>query len=256
VATYAVGDIQGCYDSLVALLERVGFQRASDRLWLVGDLVNRGPKSLAVLRFLADLGDRATCVLGNHDLHLIARHCGVDAAKDGDTLDDVLDAQDADVLIDWLVRRPLLHRADVGGTRYAMVHAGLHPAWTVDQAAALADGFAERLTDPTRRIALLETSPKELRTLITLRTCHADGTPCKHKGPPEDAPKGCLPWFAVPGRRSAGEAITFGHWSALGFRRGADYLALDTGCVWGGTLTAVRLDDGRRYSEPARERPR
>lgn len=254
MSTYVIGDVQGCYDTLVALLKRVSFDRKKDRAWFVGDLVNRGPKSLEVLRFIKDLGRSATAVLGNHDLHLIGRHAGIRRAKDGDTLDAVLAAPDAEALIQWLAERPLLFREGP----VTLVHAGLRPEWTLADAERAAVSLATRIRDPNARRALYERDeyPPELKALATIRTCHVDGTLCKHNGTPETAPKGCHPWFEVAGRKSHGEStILFGHWSALGYRKGDDYVALDSGCVWGRTLTAYRLEDGRTFSEPAVESP-
>lgn len=247
MATYVIGDVQGCFAELSALLKRVAYDPARDRLWLVGDLVNRGPKSLEVLRFLRDQGDRVTAVLGNHDLHLLARYVGAVGPKQGDTLQEVLAAPDVDQLMDWLSHRPLLHTED----EWTMVHAGLKPEWTVEDAAREARHYEVRLRTPETRLQLFSQAafPEPLRALTTIRTCRIDGTLCRHNGTPESAPADCLPWYAHPARRSAGRQIVFGHWSALGVRRGPDYLALDSGCVWGGSLTAFRIEDGFMTSE-------
>ena len=270
MATYAIGDVHGCFKTLKRLLERIGFDRREDRLWLVGDLVNRGPRSLEVLRWAAENDDRLVAVLGNHDLHLLARASGVAAAKRRDTLDEVLEAPDADDLLDWLAARPLLHRED----GWVMVHAGLFPAWTVEDAertareteAALAGeealdllaAFGEKV--PARwddRLRGLERAQAALAGFAKLRTLSRDGVTCpEFSGPPADAPKGCLSWFEHPGRRSRGARIVFGHWAALGLYREDGLAGLDSGAAWGRALTALRLDDrdgGEVFQERARE---
>jgi bis(5'-nucleosyl)-tetraphosphatase (symmetrical) len=267
LALYAIGDVQGCYRTLQRLLRRIHFDAARDRLWLVGDLVNRGPDSLAVLRWARRLGPRLTVVLGNHDLHLIGRSLGVRARKPRDTLDDVLFARDGRALVDWLRSRPLLHR----DRRRLLVHAGLHPAWTPAQAAVLARGAETVLRGRRPEEAILAMrgelprwgpgiSRKDrlrltVQTLTTLRTCRPSGHPADgFSGSPEDAPRGHMPWFDVPGRRSRGATVICGHWAALGLHIVRHKLiALDTGCVWGRELTAVRLDDGAVYQEPNAE---
>lgn len=252
MATYVIGDVQGCFDTLTALLRQIDYRQDRDHLWFVGDLVNRGPRSLDVLRFLRDQGDRVVAVLGNHDLHLLSRYVGASKAKQGDTLEEILAAPDVDELIDWLAKRPLLHTAQ----DWTMVHAGLKPEWTLADATREARRYEAMLRTQAARTRLFATPafPPSLRALTTLRTCHDDGTPCRHNGPPETAPAGCLPWFSHPRRKSSGSRIVFGHWAALGVRRGSDYLGLDSGCVWGESLTAFRLDDERLFTEPARER--
>jgi bis(5'-nucleosyl)-tetraphosphatase (symmetrical) len=268
MATFAIGDIHGCFDTLQALLRRLRFDPRSDRLWLVGDLVNRGPKSLAVLRWAADLGDRATVVLGNHDLHLLGRALGIAAAKRRDTLADLLDAPDCDDLLRWLRTRPLLHRQD----DVVMIHAGLFPSWTVDKAERMAR-LAEAQLQGTEGLKLLQSveqknaerwksgMPDGERARITLaglarmRTLQEDGRMCpEFSGPPKDAPKGCVPWFAVPGRKSAGSLVIFGHWAALGLWVGEGVIGLDSGCAWGQALTALRLEDLKLFQEPAVEK--
>jgi bis(5'-nucleosyl)-tetraphosphatase (symmetrical) len=258
MATYAIGDLQGCYDEFRALLDRLDFDPARDRLWLVGDLVNRGPGSLAVLRFVRSLGDAAITVLGNHDLHLLAVAAASGRGrKRGDTLDEVLSAPDRDELLHWLQWRPLLH-ADPA-LDCTLVHAGLPPQWDVALAAACAreveaalrgaarEFYADMYGNEPDRWSPDLTGVQRLRftvnCLTRMRYCTADGRLLlKPKGPPAEAPPEALPWFRVPGRLSAGTRIVFGHWSALGFHDGDDVLALDTGCVWGGRLTAARLD--------------
>lgn len=249
MATYAIGDVQGCATTLERLLVRIGFA-GHDRLWLVGDLVNRGPRSADVLRLVRGLGERAVVVLGNHDLHLLARAAGLEPAKRRDTLDDVLSAPDRAPLLDWLRTRPLLHRDGA----WLMVHAGLLPAWTVDEAEARAREVEALLAQGRLAELLGDSRPaRSLRVLTRLRTCRDDGRLCDFDGAPEDAPDGCQPWFSSPKRRSTEVTVLFGHWSALGLHLGADAIGLDTGCVWGRTLTALRLEDRAVFSEPARE---
>jgi bis(5'-nucleosyl)-tetraphosphatase (symmetrical) len=251
MATYAIGDVQGCAATLERLLARCGFSPARDRLWLVGDLVNRGPGSLAVLRRVRDLGERAVAVLGNHDLHLLARAAGVAAARPGDTLDEVLGAPDRDELLAWLRARPLLHREG----SWVLVHAGLLPAWTVDEAAAAARAAEALLRGPRAAdvLARVKRHPA-LLALTRLRTCTADGTPSlSFKDHPRDAPPGFQPWFEVPGRRSESATIVFGHWAALGLHIAPGLYGLDTGCCWGHHLTALRLDDRTLLQEPVQD---
>jgi bis(5'-nucleosyl)-tetraphosphatase (symmetrical) len=263
-ATYAIGDIQGCFEPLERLLERVRFG-PRDRAWLVGDLVNRGPLSLEVLRWARRLGARATVVLGNHDLSLLACAAGVRRIRKRDTFQRVLRARDAEPLLEWLARRPFLHREG----RRVMVHAGLHPAWTLEQATALADELSRALRRKRREtLEAIERVPpssvwkdalrgdQRLSTIAAVltrsRTCTLDGRMrFDYTGPPHRAPVNCRPWFAIPWRRSRRAAIVFGHWAALGFHRAPGVLALDSGCVRGQALTAVRLDDGQVFQEPA-----
>jgi len=257
VARYAIGDIQGCMASLERLLSLVAFSPAHDELWLVGDLVNRGPRSLDVLRWAMSLGPRVTSVLGNHDLHLLARAAGAAEAKKRDTLDEVLAEPDLGRLVDWLRQRPLFH-ADA---TTALVHAGLHPAWTIDQARSLADELAVQLRGPAWRAFLAQTSnggrpPRwddrlggadRWRSLlgwfVRARTVRPDGRLDEFDGPPAQAPPGCAAWFALPDRAWTTHTVVFGHWAALGLEIGQRHLGIDTGCVWGKSLTAIRLDD-------------
>ena len=258
MATFAVGDVQGCYDELQRLLERIDFDAAEDRLWFTGDLVNRGPCSLATLRFVKSLGERAVCVLGNHDLHLLAVAAGTAERRHNDTLDEVLAAPDRDELLDWLRRRLVLHHDGILG--YTLVHAGLPPQWDLALATACAreletvlrgDGAAEFFrqmygNEPRRWSPELKDTDR-LRFIVNcftrMRYCSVEGDlDFKAKGAPGSQPAGYLPWYAVPGRKSAGLHILFGHWSTLGEVEGHEIYNLDTGCVWGGRLTALRLD--------------
>ena len=261
MATFAIGDVQGCFSALRELLAQMQFDPDSDRLWFVGDLVNRGPASAATLRFVRHLGDRAVCVLGNHDLHLIAVAAGCAKLHADDTVADVLDAPDCDQLLAWLRARPLMH-VDRG---YALVHAGLLPAWTIEQAAALAREVEDALrsADYVRLLAEMYgnqpalwsdslVGAARLRIVINamtrLRVCTAEGEmDLDYKGEAADLPPGRWPWFAVPGRASGGTPVIFGHWSALGLVLEPDVIGLDTGCVWGRQLSAVRLEDHRLF---------
>jgi bis(5'-nucleosyl)-tetraphosphatase (symmetrical) len=261
VTTYAIGDIQGCHDEFRELLDRIGFDAAKDTLWLVGDLVSRGPKSLETLRYVRSLGDAAITVLGNHDLNLLAVAAGVRKPHRSDRVDDVLDAPDRDELMRWLRSRKMMH---VHG-EYAMVHAGLLPQWTVPRAHELAAEVENALTGPSHVEFLTRmygneparwdeslTGYHRLRVIVNamtrLRLCDADGNmELNHKTGPEGAPEGYMPWFEVPGRASAGTSILFGHWAALGLKLTGDVLAIDSGCVWGRSLTAVRLEDRQLF---------
>lgn len=258
MAVYAIGDIQGCFDELEKLLAAIAFDRDRDTLWFTGDLVNRGPDSLKVLRFVWDLGARAVTVLGNHDLHLLAVTQGHEQYHRKDTFDDVLAAPDRAGLVEWLRWRPLLHHdAALGLT---LVHAGLPPQWNLALALACA-GEVEAALRGADYSAYLEhmygnepecwsenlTGQDRLRFITNcftrLRFCDAQGNlALEEKGPPGSAPAPYLPWFAVPGRRNADLNIVFGHWSTLGPRHDTGIFPLDTGCLWGGSLTALRLD--------------
>lgn len=264
MATYAIGDIQGCFSSFRQLLELVGFNAGRDRLWLVGDLVNRGPQSLETLRFVRELGEAAVVVHGNHDLHLLMVDAGFGKKNHDDTLAPILNAPDRGALMSWLRSRPLMH---VEG-EYALVHAGLLPQWTVSKALSLAQEVAEALTAANWREFLSHLYGSKpaawqdslhgwdrLRLIVNamtrMRFCSAEGDiEFRTKGPAHQPPAGCLPWFAVPGRRSSDHTIVCGHWSALGLRIEPNLLALDSGCLWGGTLTAVRLEDRKIFQMP------
>ena len=257
MTTWAIGDVQGCYDELRSLLDRIGFDPAGDRLWFAGDLVNRGPKSLEVLRFVRDIG--AVTVLGNHDLHLLASARLPQYRKRKDTLGRVLAAPDADELLDWLHRRPLLHHDPDSG--YTLIHAGLPPQWDLDRARACAREVETVLRgpdyshffddmygdDPVQWSDDLDGNAR-LRYIVNcftrLRYCDARGRlALQEKGPPGSQPPGFRPWFAWPQRRSRDMNILFGHWSTLGAYDGDGVHALDTGCLWGGKLTALRIEE-------------
>jgi bis(5'-nucleosyl)-tetraphosphatase (symmetrical) len=269
MATYAIGDIQGCFRSFSQLLDSFGFNPDRDRLWLVGDLVNRGPDSLRTLRFVRQLGTRAVCVLGNHDLHLIAVAAGCAKLRSDDTLTDVLNAPDCGELVDWLRHQPLLHR----DRAHAMVHAGLLPDWSIDIALGLAQEVERALrasdyrsllanmygNDPDRWDATLSGFAR-LRVIVNamtrMRVCSADGRmDARFSGEPQNIPPGMLPWFDVPGRASRDACVIFGHWSALGLVLRPDVVALDTGCLWGRQLSALRLEDRRLFQLSCAEAP-
>lgn len=260
MATYAIGDIQGCDDEFAQLLSAIDFSASRDTLWLVGDLVNRGPRSLEVLRRVRALDAAVVAVLGNHDLHLLAATLSPnEALKPKDTLQQILGAPDRDGLIDWLRHRPMLHHD--AGLGYTMIHAGLPPQWDLATAQSCARELEETLRDNKRCRELFAhmygdqpdlwsddlAGIDRLRFITNcftrMRYCRADGQlELKFKGPVQDASQGVMPWFKVPGRRSRDTRIVFGHWSALGYYDADGVLAIDTGCVWGDKLCAVRLD--------------
>jgi bis(5'-nucleosyl)-tetraphosphatase (symmetrical) len=258
MAVYAIGDVQGCYEELRELLEQIAFDPGRDRLWLTGDLVNRGPGSLETLRFVRGLGDAATTVLGNHDLHLLAVAAGGGRGlRRADTLGPILAAPDRDELLDWLARQPLMVRdATLGWT---MVHAGLAPEWDLDLALRCAEDVSRAMqsspaefyaamygNDPDRwsdDLAGLDRLRFTVNCMTRVRFVARDGRLLlKYKGGLDGAPAGADPWFRAPGRRTRGERVVFGHWSALGYYAGDGVVSLDSGCVWGGALTAQRLD--------------
>ena len=258
---WAVGDVQGSRDALDRLIAEVGFSPSRDRLWLLGDLVNRGPDSLGVLRLLRDLGDAAVCLLGNHDWHLLAVAAGVRPKHRTDTLDAVLDAPDRDAWLAWLRGR----RMAVHAHGWLLLHAGVAPAWTLEETLALAGSLEEALrTEPPRDLLAVlfgnepslwadVASPDDrlrftLNALTRIRFVDAatGRLEFKGKGSPATAAAGQVPWFDAPDRRTRGTPIAFGHWSTLGLLERPDLLSLDTGCAWGGSLTAVRIDGESR----------
>lgn len=266
MAVYAVGDIQGCYAPLQKLLAKLPFDPERDRLWTVGDLVNRGPDSLGVLRWALRC-DYLTTVLGNHDIHLLMRSWGLAKAKRRDTLEDVLEAPDCQVLLAWLRQRPLLYREG----NVLLFHGGLHPSWSVEEAEDLArevedtlrsDRAQELLSLPESKIperwdGKLSGLPRlrlALRIFTTLRIFGPGGDMAfNFSGSPALAPVGYLPWFAVPGRKAQGQTLVFGHWASLGLKLAPGFFALDSGCVWGRELTAVRLTDQAIFQVPGVE---
>lgn len=253
---YAIGDIQGCRPKMNELLDRIHEQDRDARLVFVGDLVNRGPQSLETLRQVRALGERAAVVLGNHDLHLLAVSQGIRPAHRTDTIDDILAAPDRDELIDWVRRRPLALLEN----GHLLVHAGVLPQWTAQQVMALAGEVESALRGPDW-VAFLRTmygneparwddglqGADRLRCIINaltrIRFCSPDGTmDLRSKGAQPDEP-GYLPWFEAPGRRTEDVTVVFGHWSTLGLMMRENVISLDTGCLWGGKLSAVRLPD-------------
>jgi bis(5'-nucleosyl)-tetraphosphatase (symmetrical) len=266
MALYAIGDIQGCHAEFCQLLDLIAFSPDTDRLWLVGDLVNRGPESLEVLREARRLGNAATTVLGNHDFHLLTVAAGHRRPHRSDTLDAILAAPDRDELVAWLTARPLVV---IEGERL-MVHAGLLPQWTPATALMLSREVQAMMASENAHEflgVLYGDEPKawsdeltgydRLRVAVNactrLRFCMADGTmEFREKRGPEHAPDGFLPWFAQPTRLSARMTIVCGHWSTHELLLAPNVLMLDSGCLWGGTLTGVRLDDRRVFQVPSR----
>ena len=264
MATYAIGDIQGCMSALQRLLDHIKFDQTQDRLWFVGDLVNRGPHSLDVLRFVKQLGSAAVTVLGNHDIHLLAMWSHVTQPGRKDTLQPVLSAPDADELLHWLRFQPLLH-SEHG---FVMIHAGMLPSWSMAEATARArevedalqsDNFNELLpaiyfrkgakssahTSANERLGL------STNVLTRLRVCTVEGVPnFSFKGPPHEAPPGYFPWFQIPNRVTQHDTIIIGHWSALGIVQEEHLVALDGGCVWGRELVTMRLEDRQLFRVP------
>lgn len=267
MAVFAIGDVQGCFAELLALLELIDFNPDQDQLWFAGDLVNRGPKSLDTLRFVRDLGPTAITVLGNHDLHLLAAAHDYPLSKDDHTLDAILGAPDREVLIDWLRRQPLLHHdASLG---YTIVHAGLPPQWDL----ATAQHCAQEVETVLRSARLPEflshmkgkqpdlwsedlTGWDRLRFIVNcftrIRYCNKAGQlEFKSKGPPGTQQDGYYPWFEIPARASRDMKIIFGHWSTLGPRNDPDIYPIDSACLWGGRLTALRIDSApQRFELP------
>ena len=258
MALYAIGDIQGCDTELGALLSKLDFSPDRDRVWFVGDLVNRGPESLRALRRIRSLGDAATVTLGNHDLHLLAVALGLAKLRSDDTLDDILAAPDRDALLEWLVTRPLMHEDPE--LNLCLLHAGLAPQWDVPTARACAREVERALRHDPRRLltqmygdepsewdASLEDAER-LRFIANcftrLRYVDPDGRlKLRAKGSPQKAQKKALiPWFEANNARWHGPRIVFGHWSTLGYFTNAHVTGLDSGCVWGGSLTVLRLD--------------
>jgi bis(5'-nucleosyl)-tetraphosphatase (symmetrical) len=264
MATIAIGDVQGCYDQLMRLLERSGYDERRDTLWFVGDLVNRGPQSAQTVRFAKSLGERQVTVLGNHDLALLVVAAGLAKPHRGDTFDDVLRAPDREELLAWLRHQKMMH----AGNGYAMVHAGLLPEWGIARALELGREVEAALQGPDHRAFLKHLYGNEplrwrddlagydrLRVIVNamtrVRLVTSDGMmEFSHKLGLADAPAGYLPWYDAPGRASGGTPVIFGHWAALGLLLREDVVCLDSGCVWGRSLSALRLED-RRLTECA-----
>ncbi len=272
MSTYAIGDIQGCYQPFKKLLKKIDFSPEVDHLWLAGDLINRGPETLKTLRKIVELDDQYGCiqaVLGNHDLHFIACAYGMKNPSPSDTLDELIAAPDRQALIDWLRRQPLVHTDNE--LDYTMVHAGIPPQWSIKQANKRAREVeavlqSNRLEDFLAQMYGNEPNlwskdllgMERLRAITNsftrMRFCQANGQlELKCKEGPEQAPTDVKPWFAHTERKTQKDRIVFGHWAALeGNNYGIDNIyPLDTGCVWGGELTAMRLDDGLLFSQHA-----
>ena len=257
MAIYAIGDVQGCFDELMRLLDLIQFNENSDQLWFAGDLVNRGPKSLETLRFVKNLGDAAVTVLGNHDMHLLAAFCAHKIALKKDALTQVLEAPDCEELIDWLRFRPLFHY----NKDYCLIHAGLPPQWDFKKIRKMANLVEDTLKSPEYPIFLKQMygnkpnvwSPDlkgvaRLRFIVNcftrMRYCDINGKlDFTNSGPIGSQPKGLMPWFEVPNRKSSSLRIICGHWSTLGYYEGSNCYAIDTGCLWGGQLTAIKLGE-------------
>ena len=268
MATWAIGDVLGCWLTLERLLESICWDSDRDSLWFVGDLVNRGPSSLEVLRWAYEYRGRVKVVLGNHDLHLLARAAGAAKARKEDTLDAILAAPDREQLLGWLKARPLVHHFGP----YVMVHAGLAPDWNIELTTSLAEGVAARLigSDDDEVIRKLYANRKavwstDLRgdeqiaaataIFTRMRMVDSDGSAqLDYAGPPGAAPDGWKPWYTKSSVRSQGYRLLFGHWAQFGFYRAHDAVCLDSGCVYGGRLTALSLNDGQVVQEPAADK--
>ncbi len=255
MSIYAIGDVQGCYDELLRLLDAINFDEQKDQLWFCGDLVNRGPKSLETLRFIKNLGDKAITVLGNHDLHLMAVAYSNKKTKPKDSLNPILAAADRDELLNWLRHRPLFYY----NQNFCLLHAGLPPQWKFKQAKKLAKKAEKKIQGNDYKNLFKNmygnkpdiwsddlTGMDEIRFIINcftrMRYCDASGRlDFTQNGPIGSQPKNLMPWFDVPGRKSADLKIIFGHWSTLGFYQKNNCICLDTGCLWGGQLTALKL---------------
>lgn len=268
MSTYLIGDVHGCYAELIALLEQVDFSEATDTLWLTGDLVARGPGSLEVLRFVRGLGDSVRLVLGNHDLHLLAVYAGISRSKPKDRMSSLLEADDADELINWLRRQPLLQVDEE--KKLVMAHAGITPQWDIAAAIACARDVEAVLSSDSYPLfldAMYGDMPNNwseglsglarlrfiTNALTRMRYCFPNGQLdmfCKDA--PENAPAPLKPWFSIPGPVSENYSIAFGHWASLeGKGTPEGIYALDTGCCWGGNLTCLRWEDKRYFTQPS-----
>ncbi len=263
MATWVIGDIHGCWQTLQSLLERMEWRPDRDRLWLVGDLVNRGPSSLEVVRWAWEHRDRVAAVLGNHDLHLLARASGAARKKKDDVLEDVLRAPDRGRLLDWMRGWPLVHSFG----RYVVVHAGFCPEWNIELTRRLAAAVSARLAGSggdQLLASLYRRRKKSWRPGLEGREALASAAAVfsrirmvdrggsarlSYNGPPGSAPAGWSPWFRDSAIRRQGYTVIFGHWAMFGFYRARDVICLDSGCVYGGRLTAIRLDDGEVVQE-------
>jgi bis(5'-nucleosyl)-tetraphosphatase (symmetrical) len=257
MAIYAIGDIQGCFDELLRLLDAIAFDQTTDQLWFAGDLVNRGPKSLETLRFIKSLGNSAITVLGNHDMHLLAASCIERTNNKRDSLNTILESPDRQELIDWLRHQPLFHHNE----HFCLVHAGLPPQWDFKKTKKMALIAEQALRRPDYALFLKQMYGNKpnmwssdlkgmarLRFIINcftrMRYCDEQGRlDFTNSGPLGSQPSNLLPWFEVPNRKNADMRIIFGHWSTLGYYEGPNCYAIDTGCLWGGQLTALKLSN-------------
>lgn len=269
MATYAIGDIQGCFDELLQLLDKIAFNENTDQLWFVGDLVNRGAKSLETLRFVKKLGSAAMIVLGNHDIHLLVAANFPERVKRKDTIQAILDAPDCDELLNWLRQKPLFHYDET--LKIGLLHAGLPPQWDLTQTqnmarlaenALQADDYQHFLAQLYGDLPDLWSEDlkgvEQLRFIFNcftrMRFCDAFGRlDFINNGEIGSQPAHLMPWFNVRNRKTANIKLIFGHWAALGFHEEQNCFAIDTGCVWGNELTALRLDSGKfeRVSVPS-----
>jgi bis(5'-nucleosyl)-tetraphosphatase (symmetrical) len=266
MALYLIGDVQGCDDALQRLLRRISFSPSRDTLYLLGDLVNRGPDSAGVLRRMMRFGESARCLLGNHDLHLLAASTGARKPSKKDTLASVLNAPDRDAMLAWLKYQRMADLVQRGAKKYLMVHAGVLPSWTVGQTMMLAGEIESLLRGPDLDDFLHQMYANHpaawndalrgvdrqrviINALTRLRFCTAQGVmEFETTDAADAAPAGYLPWYDVPGRQTADVTVAFGHWSTLGWLARDDVLAMDSGCVWGGCLSALRLGtDGEAH---------
>ncbi len=273
MATWAIGDVHGCFRTLEALIDRIDLDQRRDRLWMVGDLVNRGPLSLQALRWARalddEMSDRFQVVLGNHDLHLIARGLGIAAARPRDTLDQVLMAPDRAELIEWLRRRPFVYSGQIESSQFALVHAGLPTGWSPKDVHEAGKRLERQLQssevssllghdrsgrDESGGAAPQSRNRAALTAFTRMRMLDSNARPHDYSGPPQEAPAGLRPWFEVEPRACPAQTVVCGHWAALGYRQAKDLIALDTGCVWSGKLTAVRLEDRRAVQEKMSDR--
>lgn len=261
MATYAMGDLQGCFTAFQRLIDLIQFDPSQDKLWLVGDIVNRGPDSLSLLRYIKQAGDAMIMVLGNHDMHLLMVAAGVAKSHSGDTIQTILDASDHDELLHWLRHQKLFYTEG----QYAMVHAGLLPSWSISHAGQLAHEVENALCQDDYQEIFAQIYGNEpnywqdewsgyirLRVIVNamtrMRICTSDGRMnLAFKGDRQSIPSGYLPWFDLPGRASQQHTLICGHWSTLGLYLTDNLIALDTGCVWDGQLTAIRLEDRRIF---------
>lgn len=267
MASYAIGDVQGCYDSLQCLLEKIQFDAAEDTLWFAGDLVNRGPHSLKTIQFIKALGKAAHTVLGNHDLHMIAVAHGCAPRKNKDTFFDLLDSPDAGELIHWLQQQPLLQKISLPKQTYAISHAGIPPLWSLDEALGYSAEVEAMLKSAKAKDFLKVMYGNEpdcwnenlqgfdrLRVITNyftrMRFCTAQGQlELDTKESSDNAPKGFLPWFKIPNHKIKSEHLIFGHWAAIQGQTGSNKVhAIDTACVWGYQLSALRLEDQQRFA--------